>query len=106
MQNEIRKTENNQIPSVQGGAEQNQIDVDDVNYAIRKISVYEDEYSKCVASIFRSYLIHQDFSKMKSELELAPKPSLVSVGIWEFNTYSGFLEVIYPSPKKGVENGN
>ena len=77
------------------------INVEDVNYAILKLSAYNDQYSTGIVKVFTDYLEHQDFQRMRDELETVPHLIAPSFKIWDINANIGLLEVIYPSEPKG-----
>lgn len=77
------------------------INVSDVNYAIEKLSSYDEPYSKGVMNVFQNYLMHQDFFKMREELETVPQSTAPLWKQWDVNANIGFLEVIYPTDVKG-----
>jgi hypothetical protein len=87
---------NTQTNQQQAGNEEIIINKDDVNYAIKKLSLYDDCYSKGIVAVFNSYLENKDFRRMRDELETVPRVEMASYNLWDFNTHAGFLEVIYP----------
>ncbi len=101
MQNNIRKNQNEQIPSEQGRADQIVINEADVNYAIKKLSLYDDCYSKGIVTVFTDYLKHKDFKQMRDELETVPQVKKPSWLLWDIDTNMGFLDVIYPVTEEG-----
>jgi hypothetical protein len=100
MQNNIRKTENNQLPA-QVEAVQITINEDDVSYAIQKLSLYDDPCSRGIVTVFNSYLKHKDFKRMQEELEAAPESELPPHLLWDINANIGFSSVIFPFIEKG-----
>jgi hypothetical protein len=105
MQNNIRKTQNNQLPT-QVVADQITINEDDVNYAIKRLSHYDDAYSKGIVMVFTSYLIHKNYQRMRDELETVTVSGPPSWKLWDINANAGFLDVIYPEVvQKGGRDG-
>lgn len=102
MQNNIRKNQNKQIPSEQGRAAQITINEDDVNYAIKKLSLYDDCFSREIVAVFSHYLEHKDFNKMKDEFDAVPETTLPPYLLWDVDTNMGFMDVIYPDAEKGA----
>jgi hypothetical protein len=100
MRTNIRKNQNNQLPT-QVEAVQITINEDDVNYAIKKLSLYDDSYSRGIVTVFTSYLSHKEFKKMRDELDEVPRVNVSTYKLWDFSTHAGFLEVIYPVTEKG-----
>lgn len=80
------------------------ISVDDVKYAIEKLSSYNDPYSTGIVKVFTDYLEHQDFKRMRDELETVLHPDRPSYKLWDINANCGFLEVIYPVQAKEAGN--
>jgi hypothetical protein len=101
MRTNISKNQNKQIPSEQGGAVQITINEDDVNYAIKKLSLYDDCYSSGIVAVFNDYLKHKSFRQMRDELETVPETNLPPDLLWDINGNMIFLEVIYPVIKEG-----
>ena len=73
------------------------INEDDVMYCIKKLSTYDDRYANGIVTVFKHYLEHQDFRRMRGELEAVPPINKGFHNIWDINARIGFLEVIYPS---------
>jgi hypothetical protein len=96
------KNQNKQLPT-QVAADQIQvkINVEDVKYAISKLTAYDDPYSTGIVKVFNAYLEHCDFLKMRDELETVPYPTRPTYKLWDTDAHCWFLEVIYPSDVKG-----
>lgn len=101
MQTNKSKNRTSQLPT-QVEAVQITINEADVNYAIKKLSLYDDCYSNGIVTVFSSYLRHRDFKKMRDELETVPQGDLPSDITWDFSANAAFLEVIYPETEKGA----
>jgi hypothetical protein len=94
------KNQNNQFPA-QVEAGKITINEDDVNYAIQKLSLYNDPCSRGIVTVFNSYLMHKDFKRMQQELDAAPDSDLPPHLLWDINANIGFSSVIFPFIEKG-----
>lgn len=73
------------------------INQDEVRYCIKKLASYTDLYTTDVVSVFEHYLDHQNFDKMRDDLEALTKSEIGFHNKWDLNARIGFLEVIYPA---------
>lgn len=78
------------------------INEDDVHYAIKRFSGYNDAFANGIVNVFNNYLEHKDFKLMRNALETVPTLKEPLCLIWDLNTKANFLEVIYPVTKGGL----